>query len=251
MNAQIVTVDYEHAELSSMSTEQLKSELSNGLTMTAKVLTRLGLVWMELDRRGVDLSDLRTGISRMLPLIASGLLAAEAVVSFAGKSVILKRLIGIPLAEQRRLASGGEVEVYIRGNIEPKLLPLNKLPSQVVRQVFVDGEIRTALQQKMAIRTKDKQPKQLGQSKSKIKVCQETRMLLVGHRELPVETVIAALVEVAGGYVEVVETTDRQAKVIAAKVTDEEKERVAACAKAHGLTESELVRRAVLAMWLV
>src|SRR6516162_3956035 len=94
------------AALTAASTEELRAELARGLTMTAAVLTRLGAVWAELERRGEDLADLRQGLARTLPLIASGLLAAEAVVAFAGRPLVLRCLEGVALDQQRAMAAG-------------------------------------------------------------------------------------------------------------------------------------------------
>ena len=47
---------------------------------------------------------------------------------------------------------------------------------------------------------------------------------------------------------------DRSGKtcpVCSSKVTDEEKERIKGAALAHGISEGELIRRAVIAMWLL
>src|SRR2546427_518935 len=70
-------------DLTILPTETLRAELARGLSLVAENLVRLGQVWAELERRGEDLSGLRHGLGRTLPLIASGRLAAEFVVEFA------------------------------------------------------------------------------------------------------------------------------------------------------------------------
>src|SRR5882724_9369466 len=66
--------------LRDMDNDTLRRELSRALTVSAEHLIYLAQVWRELERRGEDLSDLRSGLGAYLPLIASGRLAAEAVV---------------------------------------------------------------------------------------------------------------------------------------------------------------------------
>ena len=133
--------------------DRLRAELARGLTLTADVLTRLGMIWQELERRGEDLSSLRTGLARTLPLIAAGLLAAEAVVSFAGRPAILRAIEGVPLEEQRALAAGKEVDVADHesdGGVAK--MPLAKIPAAALRVVIGDGEIRSPAAQRLAFR---------------------------------------------------------------------------------------------------
>lgn len=237
------------SDLASAQTSELRSELARGLTLTAQVLTRLGAIWMELERRGEDLADLRTGLARTLPLIATGRLAAEAVVSFAGRPLVLRCLEGLPLDEQRRLADGAPIPVYLPGEDAPQSLPIARIPSAAIGRVLCDGTIRTPAEQRIAMRRPKKKEKPL--RRYNVTVDRESQMITVGHATVAVSAVLAALTEAAGGAVEVVESSDRPARTIATKVTDDEKERIKAAALAHGITEGELVRRAVFAMWLI
>jgi hypothetical protein len=139
--------------LASTSTSDLRTELARGLRLTADTLTRLGMVWAELERRGEDLAALRHGLARTLPLIAAGRLAAEAVVAFASRLSILRALDGVPLAEQRRLAAGEPIEVILPGDpkhteqVSVQALPVNRL-----RLVFADGEILPPAEQRLRLR---------------------------------------------------------------------------------------------------
>src|SRR6185312_4651239 len=98
-------------DLNRIPTPDLRAELARGLSLTADTLTRLGMVWQELERRGEDLADLRQGLAKTLPLIAAGRLAAEAVVAFAGRPSLLRALEGVPLERQRSLANGEPIQV--------------------------------------------------------------------------------------------------------------------------------------------
>ena len=89
--------------LRTISTEQLRAELAQALGLTARHLLYLAAVWRELERRGEDLSDLRSGIGVYLPAIAAGSVLPETVVRFAGKPTLLRAVAALTPDEQRRL----------------------------------------------------------------------------------------------------------------------------------------------------
>lgn len=249
MNELVAQTD---VEVSSMTTEELKAELARGLTMTAAILSKLARIWDELERRGEDLSELRYGVARLLPLIASGRLASEAVVAFAGRPLILRCLEGVPLDEQRKLADGMPIPVYLPGSDEPQSLPLVRIPSVAVTRVICDGSVRTPAEQRLAMRKREKKTEEnKEQRRGTITVEKEERTIRIGRYTVPLASVIAALAEAAGAKGEVFDSVEMPAKTIAGKVTDEEKERLKAAAKAHGMEEWEMVRQAVVAMWLL
>jgi len=151
-------------DLTAATTDDLRGELARGLTLTADTLTRLGMVWGELERRGEDLSDLRHGLARTLPLIATGRLSAEAVVAFAGRPILLRALEGVPLEQQCRLATGEPVQVIdLERPGETISMPLATLPAAAVRVVFGDGEVRSPEAQRLAFR---RRPKRKGEDVS-------------------------------------------------------------------------------------
>ncbi len=242
-------------DISSASTATLRAVLAKGLTFTAQALTAMGAAWQELIRRGEDLEDLRNelrvGLPRTLPLIASGRLAAESVIAFAGRPQILRCLEGLPLEEQRRLADGAPIPIYLPSESEPQSLPISRVPAFALRLAISDGMIRTPAEQRLAIRKSESKKKKKSSRKYNIVVDREEQTLSIGKATIPLFSVLAAMSEAAGSGMEVIESIDRPAKTIAAKVTDDEKERIRAAAIAHNLSESELIRKAVAAMWLL
>src|SRR3712207_2892877 len=101
-------------DLERMTREELREELSRALALTVEGLRRAARVWGLLERMGEDLSDLRTGIAAYVPLIAAGTVLPEAVIAFAGNRTLLRKVAELPPAEQKRLATGGAVEVVER-----------------------------------------------------------------------------------------------------------------------------------------
>lgn len=96
---------YTPLSVTRMSTEDLRSELARAVTMTADALAFLATCWAELERRGEDLSTLRIGLAPYLRQVASGELAPEAVLAFAGKKMVLRWVSRQPIEEQKRLAA--------------------------------------------------------------------------------------------------------------------------------------------------
>lgn len=228
------------------TTEQLKKELAQGLTIIASNVMHLGKVWRELEERGENLDDLRDTIPFWLPLIASGRLLAEAVVMFANRPAVLKALDGVPLYQQEEYINGSNIDVYT-----PKAtvsLPLKRIPSSTINHIFKDGRLLSCDEQRVSIARTAKRHKP--GRKYKVRVDKKERTITVGMSTVPVIAVISALAEAAGSG-EVVESNDRPAKVVGAKFNDDEKERIKAAAIAYGISESELMRKAVLSMLLI
>ena len=180
--------------LATVPTDDLRKQLAHGLTLTAVTLTRLGAVWAELERRGEDLSDLKTGIARTLPLIAAGRLASEAVVAFAGRPMILRALDGVPLEQQRRLADGEPIPVYLQGESAPMAMPLARIPAAAVTRVISDGIVHTPAEQRLAIRAKKRKTVE-GDRRYTVTVDREARTIKIGKMTIPIATIIAALAE--------------------------------------------------------
>lgn len=143
----------EERDLTALSNEELRAEIARGLNMTAAGLAHAAVYWREAERRGENLEDLRDGLGRWMPKIIAGLLAAEAVVAFAGRAIILQGLEGVPLEEQRRLAAGEAVRVIDPATRDGVVeMPLIRVPSPVVRIVLGDGEVRSPEAQRLAFR---------------------------------------------------------------------------------------------------
>ena len=239
-------------ELGTLSTEDLRAELARGLTLTADVLTRLGMVWAELERRGEDLSDLRTGIARNLPLIAAGRLAAESVVAFAGRPAVLRAMEGLPLGEQRALAAGRLIPVI--DPADPATVvdqPLAALPTPIVRLVLSDGEIREPAAQRLAVRHRRRHARPTEPTyRYTPRYDREAGTITVGRMTIRLSDLLGALAAAVGPDHPL---ADDPREYVACKVrlTRPEMDRLLAEAKRTGLPEWELARKALRAFGLI
>lgn len=142
------------SELTALPTEALKARLADQMKMTAQHLQEMAYIWVELENRGVDLSELRTGLTDYLGRIASGELDARAVVQFAGSRQLLKYLATLPIAEQKTLVERGTVELLLPDSGETTTRKLTHLSSSEVTQVFGHGVVRDTSAQRQLIDSK-------------------------------------------------------------------------------------------------
>jgi hypothetical protein len=234
--------------LESMSEDALYQELVRGLTLTAEALTRLSLVWAELEKRGRDLSDLREGLARYLPLIAGGLLAAEAVVAFAGRASVLRALEGLPLARQRDLASGGEVEV-IEGDGTVSV-PLSRLPGSAIRLVFDQGRIRTPAQQRLALRPREKKPREK-KNKWRPAYNPDTGLVQVGRMQVQLADLVSAISAAQGPDHPPAADLPEEYLTVKVRLHRDEYERLQSECRRVELPDWEMLRKALRAFGLI
>lgn len=131
-------------DLTSFSTEELRQALVQTIEVSALHILRMAFIWRELERRGVDLSDLRTGLFEHLPAIAAGRLDAGLVVRLAGKPSLLRRVQALPITEQRALAERGVVPIArlsADGRAITEQVPIERLNAAQVNRVFINGRI--------------------------------------------------------------------------------------------------------------
>lgn len=134
-----------------ISTPELRSELAQTLEITARHLVRLAAIWAELERRGEDLSNLRSGLWSYMRAIAAGNLRPEIVVQYAGHTMLLNRLATLQLEDQDRLLADKTVPLveYQDGQMLTRFVPITQLRASQIGQVIAD-RIRTPEEQRGA-----------------------------------------------------------------------------------------------------
>jgi len=231
----------------SVSTADLESRLAKSLRLTVDAIAETGEIWAELRRRRPDYPAPGTGLGRLLPLIASGELAPEAVVAFLGRLGLLLAMAGVPLHRQRELAAGSVVRaVDVDGAIVTT--SLDRLPHACVSRLFSRGTELTTDEQRLAFRSRSTREKS---RKYKVKINRHERTLSIGRSTVSIDEVRAAMSEAAGrtGSIDPVRHSETSGKTAVARLTDDERDRLHAAVKAAGIDEGEWMRQAVLA-WL-
>jgi hypothetical protein len=244
-------------DLANMSDTDLMQELVKGLQVSADSLMYLARVWAELEKRGQDLSALRSGPGYTISLIAAGRLAAEAVVAFMGRPSVLQSMEGLPLERQRELANGATLEVYDpdrRAVIKSKV---DDLPQAVIRKVVAGGRELDVTAQRLAISARNAPPAKASVKQHRVTVNPIDRTVKVGNMRVTIEEVLAAFAMAAsdGGITD----EELQAKVqsgvgvatASCHLSEEEDQRFKAACKARNVERGEAVRRAVVSLYLL
>ena len=150
--------ELESLDLKSFKTKDLKKILAQGLEITARHLSFLAKIWSELEGRGEDLTELKTGLTRYLPLVSSGRLEPEALIKFAGQNLLLKEVSLLPTSDQKRLTSGEKVAFVTKDrneNFVTDFVDVSSLHARHYNQLFNFGQIRSEDEQKKIL---SKQP---------------------------------------------------------------------------------------------
>lgn len=199
----IETLDKE--KLEALPTAELKILLAKAVSVTAQMIDFLANVWRVLEDRGEDLSEMRTGILRYLPLISSGKTASSIVLKFAGQQVLLREIALLPTAEQGRLANGEKVPLVTElhdGSFKTDLVDISSIHVRHYRQLFNLGELRTENEQKAWLNEQKKlQRKKKTQQKVRKKTVhfdQEKMAIKCGATSILLEDIFIPLAKVSG-----------------------------------------------------
>ena len=194
---EITTIN--QAQLSAMSTDDLKRELARGLSITADYLRYLSTVYQELVRRGIDVSDLRHGLMEYLPAIANKLMHPELVINYAGQKTLLSALSRLPYDVQDNLAQTGHVTIAKTDGDMPQevQVSLYDLSAADVYRVFADGYIRTPQEQYKQM-VLSKPPKKTARKTSNVKIDKDTGMVKISSNVVEPKLLLTVLGEMYG-----------------------------------------------------
>lgn len=190
-------------EIENADSATLRRELLGAMTMTARQLGYLAAIWRELDRRGEDLSDLRSGLAAYLPLIARGTLHADMVVKYAGQKMLLAAVARLPMPEQQRLAEAGYVTLVgvdgEGGQMEVQTA-LHRLSAADVRHVFAEHRLRTSAEQFTLLVKKPKRstPVRKFRKARRVELDPHDRSIIVGSASVTVDKLLPALSQYFG-----------------------------------------------------
>lgn len=242
----------EAERLQQLPTHELRAELGRALSISAEHLVYLAAVWSELQRRGEDLSDLRSGLATYLPQIALGRLDANAVIQYAGNRTMLRMIAELPIETQQSLLAGDAITVLSAdqdGKYVEKAVTLSELNIAQARLAIAGGYMRPVAEQRQVIEAARRaQAKRLPTParSAKARLDPRTGHLVVGRARVPVGEVLGAL---ADGYFDRAEREipDRGAIVNLTLSEDEHRALKVRAAEAN-LTMQKLLRGLLGAM---
>ena len=244
-------IGYDLAKLADMTVEQLRGELAAAIAVTSRHLLYLAAVWSELERRGEDLTEIRSGIAVYLPLIAAGTVVPEVIIRFAGMQETLRAVTGLPPDVQRKIANGDPVQLVVREGTgyTHRLLPVHSLGVGQLRQVFADHHIRSEAEQ-IAILSRAAPVAKEGRApaRGKARANKAKGVVQVGHRAVEPADLLAALADLRSGNDRAPEAGDPS---VSARLTPEEHETLKRRAAAGNTTVASLVRSALQATGMI
>ena len=128
--------------LATMATDDLWSALRDQMEITAVHVQRMAEIWIELERRGEDMSAMRSGIGQYLAAVARGKLLPGVVVRLAGNQIALRGVSTLTLENQRLLLDHGSVRVR-RDTDSTVEVPIHRLTAADIHRAVdsVGGEI--------------------------------------------------------------------------------------------------------------
>jgi len=232
--------------LESMTTDELRAELSRSLAKTAAELLRLAKIVRTLEERGEDLEDLKIGLLNYLRLIAYDQLAPEVVVRFGGSPLTLRMVASLPLPDQRSLASGGSVTLVVKrpdGVFDKRLADPAKLTPGQLRQIFGRNQLRTEQEQILLLEDR-REPKTKEKAKNQtISPDKKRGGVVVGRKFIPTGKVLEALADLGSG--ETVDPTSADSQILI-RVTEEEHDILKHRAIDAKTTLNAMLRRALV-----
>lgn len=131
-------IDLTSDGLRRVTSSELRQLLAQSITITAQGLAGAAAILAEMQRRGEDTSEFKTGLFNFLPAIADGRLSAELAVRYAGKLSLLRYISELSKPEQESILASGSVAIVemINGRLMEHQVPLLRLSLGQMRQVF-------------------------------------------------------------------------------------------------------------------
>lgn len=188
-----MSIELKINNIKTIDTQTLRAELSKSLTITAKQLQYLAVIWRELESRGEDLSALKTGLAIYLPAIANNQLDADLVVKYAGQKMLLHAISKLPLEEQRKLAEHGEIEIVRLeedGNKQVQKITLHSLPATEINLVFSESRLRTPDEQFLILSKTKRSVKKIRKAR---RLAIKDNLIIVGNSSVEIERLLELL----------------------------------------------------------
>lgn len=247
--AEISLVETDYQTLESLTTEQLREELAQGLRVTAECLSRLAAVVRILEERGEDLSELRIGLIGYLRRIAHGQVLPEVVVRFADSPMLLRRIASLPLPDQKRLAEGEPVKLVVPqegGPADHRMADPLRMTRDQITLVFAADHIRDTAEQLLVVQDRRSKPvaKRL-RDQRRVRPDRDRGGIVIGRAFAAQAEAVAALADLASP-----EDESERDKALVVKLTKAEHAKLWQAA-GPGKSMTELARQAMRAMGVI
>lgn len=194
---------YRKHKLANLSTDILKQEFAKSLKITADRLAYMANIYLELSKRGVDLSGLKGGLIEYMPLIASNQIDARLVVEYAGNKTLLASLSKLTMDEQQKLIDNPSLSIVSMGDDKSQVVTKVNLHEIKASDIFLaidpaKGQVRNSEEQYQILLIKNKTSKKKSKNRKVNKVKIDGEYIVVANYDINIKSVLQALSDATG-----------------------------------------------------
>lgn len=133
-----------------MNTEELMQRLGAAMSVHVEKLVEIAALIRVLEHRGENLDQLKIGMLVWFRRIAYGQVMPEVFTKFRFNPNVLEKVASLPIPDQRRLSSGGTVEVltFSGQNVTTRQVDPINMTGRELQQVFYRGRVRNLTEQR-------------------------------------------------------------------------------------------------------
>lgn len=176
------------ASLLNMTDSQLSAALDRHLMDTVENIAKAGMVVVELERRGHDLSRIKPGILDRLRRVGRGTLLAQLLFDFSDDPGFCNVLKTLTIEDQRKAM--GPIEV-ITDSGRTRIVDPREMTPDERRQVFARGRIRSPTEQRSYLEDlKKKKSRKPVPDEDGITMDRKRQILIVGEYEISLERLL-------------------------------------------------------------
>lgn len=135
-------------DITKLPTKKLWETFRGVLARTSDSIKELAVIWVELERRGEDLTPYRNPMFSYLPAVASGKLLPEVLVRFGAYPPVLDAVARVATPYQESLMRDGKVAV-MHADGTTRMARVADMRISELRQVFSGGRIQEPHEQEV------------------------------------------------------------------------------------------------------
>jgi len=238
-------------DLSTLTSNQLRTELTASLARTVAEFRRLAWIVRLLEERGEDLTDLRLSLLPYLRKIAYGQLLPEIMIRFSQSPGVMRVVASLPMPDQEKLANGERIPMAIRtpdGKLDKRLVDPLGLRADQLSLVFTSNSIRPIEDQMARLETPTKPPRQKTLTMiGRMRPDEKLGGAWVGRTFIPKADMVRVLALLAGPD----NDDDSGRHQIAITLNDAQHERLDKAARDGATKMSRLIQRSMRATGLI
>ena len=196
MNLAIYSVTDDQKDLENMTESQLRGELLKCFGLTVYGLRTAATIVSIMEKRGIDLSDMKLALLPYLRKIASNQVMPEVIIRFVGVPSLLNVIGNLPMPDQEKLAAGEPVPLMVVGPegrairmADPLLMSMTQRTQAFARDRIRDEAEQALFLDSKLLKASTPIPERIG----KLKIDKERGGVMVGRQFIPLDDLARAV----------------------------------------------------------